>query len=72
MLAIDAYEVHVWIIVLCLGQEAGSELNSLITDLDRCKSSNVILFKGELKQLQSNENTLSKTVCFVYIDFMTQ
>lgn len=45
--------------------------NNLAADLDRFKSSNLNLFKGESNWIQPNENSIFKIVCFVCIDFMT-
>lgn len=71
MLDIVSYQVHVYIVVTSIGQKTDNSTKKLVADLDRCKSSNLILFKGESNWIQSNENTILKTVCFVCIDFMT-
>lgn len=71
VLDIVSYQVHVYIVVTSIGQKTDNSTKKLVADLDRCKSSNLILFKGESNWIQSNENTILKTVCFVCIDFMT-
>lgn len=62
---------YVWIAVSCMSQETDNQTNILTSELDRCKSSNLILFKGESNWIQSNANTVFKTVGFVCIDFMS-
>lgn len=66
VLDIVAYQVHMCVVVLCMGQETEIWTNSLAADLDRCKSSNFILFKGESNWIQSNENIIFITALCLY------